>query len=402
MDRTDGFPKALSSCRFLLDWRNGGVVICPDVALTAGESMDIAKTFEPNTILVWRKIADHAEARRILEMFPRARLQIVEQQRGMVLPSSARHPVVAGKRILFIGTATSFVRDFQGCLGEKIRCAPYYKLVPVSNGCPYYCLYCYLAFVYRNYLPCIKMNINYGRMFEEIRKIVADADGAAAFNMGEMLDSLALDHVTRLTQQLVPYFSHLPRGYLMLLTKSSNVQGLLDIEPNPHIVVSWSLNPQPIIETYELGTASLDERLAAARRCQQHGYRIRLRIDPGILYPDWQAGYTELVRKALALLEPENITLGMLRLLPGHFPLAEQAYGRRGSKLREARLTDRGSDGKLRYSSRERVAFYRFVISTIRDLNKRVSIGLCRETPDIWSSLHDRCTPGRCNCLIWS
>jgi spore photoproduct lyase len=188
----------------------------------------------------------------------------------------------------------------------------------------------------------------------------------------------------------------------MLLTKSSKVQGLLDVEPNPHVVVSWSLNPQSIIESHELGTAGLDERLAAARRCQERGYRIRLRIDPGILYPDWQAGYTELVHKALALLEPENITLGMLRLLPGHLHLAEQAYGRRGSKRREARLADRGSDGKLRHSSRERVAFYRFVISAIRALNEHVSIGLCRETPDIWNSLHDRCAPGRCNCLIWS
>jgi hypothetical protein len=61
------------------------------------------------------------------------------------------------------------------------------------------------------------MNINYGRMFTEIRRVVANADGTVAFNMGEMLDSLALDHVSHLTQQLVPYFSHLPRGYLMLL-----------------------------------------------------------------------------------------------------------------------------------------------------------------------------------------
>jgi spore photoproduct lyase len=121
-----------------------------------------------------------------------------------------------------------------------------------------------------------------------------------------------LDHVSRLTQQLVPYFSHLSRGYVMLLTKSANVQGVLDVAPHSHVVVSWSLNPPGIIETYELGTASLDERLAAARRCQEHGYRIRLRIDPGILYPDWQTGYGELIRKSLTLLEPENITLGML------------------------------------------------------------------------------------------
>jgi spore photoproduct lyase len=185
------------------------------------------------------------------------------------------------------------------------------------------------------------------------RKIVANADGAAAFNVGGMLDSLAPDHVSRLTQQLVPYFAHLPRGCLMLLTKSSNVQGLLDFEPNPHVLVSWSPNPQPVIETHELGTAGLEERLAAAKRCQEHGHPIRLRIDSGILYPDWQTGYAELVRKALAFLEPESITLGVLRLLPGRLRLAEQAYSHRDLRLREARLVDRGSDGKWRYSPGE-------------------------------------------------
>jgi len=364
--------------------------------------MDIAKAFAPNTILVWRKVADHLETRRIIEMFPKAGWQIVERQRETSLPShSSRHAIVASKRVLLIGTATSFVRRFTGYLGGNIRCAPYYKLVPVSNGCPYYCTYCYLAFVYRDYLPCIKMNINYGKMFDEIQRIVADTHGAAAFNMGEMLDSLVLDHVTHLTQQLVPYFSRFPSGYLMLLTKSSNVDGLLGVEPNSQIVVSWSLNPQRIIETYELGTANLDERIDAARRCQEHGYRIRLRIDPGILYPDWKAGYADLICRSLTLLQPENITLGMLRLLPGHLHLAEQAYDSRGRKLRDAMLAHRGSDGKLRYSSSDRVEFYGFLIRVIRDLNKHVSIGLCRETPDVWNSLHDQCALGKCNCLIW-
>jgi spore photoproduct lyase len=364
--------------------------------------MDTAKAFAPRTILVWRKVADHPEVCRITGMFPRAKVQIVDRQRAVFpFPFSPRHGVTASKRVLLIGTAASFVRHFGGDLGGNIRCGSYYKLVPVSNGCPYFCIYCYLAFVYRDYLPWIKMNVNYGRMFDEIRKLVAGSDGPVAFNMGEMLDSLALDHVNRLTPQLVPYFSGLSRGYLMLLTKSANVQGLLDVQPNPHVVVSWSLNPQPVIDAYELGTAGLDERLAAARRCQEHGYRIRLRIDPAILHPDWQAGYAELIHKTLTVLEPENITLGMLRLLPGHFALARQAYGGRADLLRRAGLSERASDGKLRYPVRQRVKFYRFLIDVIRSFNERLSIGLCRETPDVWNSLNHQCNPNQCNCLIW-
>jgi len=47
------------------------------------------------------------------------------------------------------------------------------------------------------------------------------------------------------------------------------------------------------------------------------------------------------------------------------------------------------------------VAFYRFLIDVIRSFAKRPSIGLCRETPDVWNQLSHLCDPDRCNCLVW-
>jgi spore photoproduct lyase len=365
-------------------------------------AMDTARTFRPSTILVWRKVEQHAETARILRMFPQARVRIVDRQRLAPEPVRGfRHPIVAGKRTLMIGEASSFLRRFDGGLGGEVHCAPYFKLVPISNGCPYYCTYCYLGFVYREYLPFIKININYDKMFGEIREAAFDTSSMVAFNMGEMLDSLALDHVTLLAERLVPFFSHLADGCLMLLTKSANIDALLQVAPNPRVVVSWSLNPQRIIEMYEIGTASLKERILAARRCQEHGYRIRLRIDPGILCDGWQLDYADLIRQSLDVLEPENVTLGMLRLLPRHFDLARQAYGSRAGALKAAGLLERGSDGKLRYPFRQRVEFYRFLIDVVRSFSERMSIGLCRETLEVWSDLNHCCDPNQCNCLIW-
>jgi spore photoproduct lyase len=219
--------------------------------------------------------------------------------------------------------------------------------------------------------------------------------------MGEMLDSLALDHITNITTMLIPFFSSFSNAYLMLLTKSSNIDNLLAVEPNEHTIVSWTLNAQQIIEQHELGTASLSERIKAARLCQDHGYRIRFRIDPGILSADWQAGYADLIRKALIATRPENITLGMLRLLPGHFRLATDAYGDRARKLHNHNFVKGASDGKLRYPPKERIEFYTFLIDIIRSFDKNVSISLCRETPEIRNVLKDRCELHKCNCVIW-
>lgn len=363
---------------------------------------DTAKTFRPHTILLWRRIAEHPDAKRIVAMFPEAQVRIVEQQRNVSgHRSTATHTLITAKRTLMIGEASSFVHRFDGALGGNVRCRPYFKLVPISNGCPYYCTYCYLAYVYREHLPAIKVNINYDQMFREIRRTSARTNGPAAFNMGEMLDSLALDHVTNLTSELVPFFAGMSRGYLMLLTKSANIDNLLRLEPNMHTVVSWSLNAQRMIEAYEPGTASLAERIEAARRCQQHGYRVRFRIDPGMLRNGWKSGYDEVVQRALKAVEPENITLGMLRLVPGHFRLAAQVYGQRGHDLREHALVENASDGKLRYRTEKRVEFYHFMIDVIRSFNRSVSVSLCRETPQVWHHFAHVCNPQHCNCLAW-
>jgi len=314
---------------------------------------------------------------------------------------SPAQALTAGKRTLMIGATSAFVGNFDGQLGSNVHCFPYYKLVPISNGCPYYCTYCYLAFVYRKYSPFIKININYDTMFRQIRKTLANSHGKISFNMGEMLDSLALDHVTNLTKILVPFFSLFSNGFLMLLTKSSNVDNLLAVESNSHTVVSWSLNAQQIIQRYELGTADLDERINAAKRCQEHGYRIRFRIDPGILCANWQNGYADLIRKTLTVIRPENITLGMLRLLPGHFRLATDAYGNRARELFNYHFVRGASDHKLRYKPIQRFEFYTFLIDAIRSFDRNVSISLCRETPEIWNFFKDRCEPKKCNCIVW-
>lgn len=364
--------------------------------------MDIAKSFKPKTIFLLREISEHPEAQRILSLFPSTDIKVIEhQQNPPISDMSLSKTLLTGKRTLMIGKSTSFVGHFDGRLGENIRCRSYYKLVPVSNGCPYYCTYCYLAYVYRKFFPFIKININHDTMFRQIRKVADRAGENISFNMGEMLDSIALDHITNLTLKLVPFFSQFTNAYLMLLTKSSNINNLLTLKSNRQIVLSWSLNSSQAIRQYEPGTADIDKRINSARQCQEHGYRIRFRIDPGILHPNWQDGYADLIRKSLTTVKPENITLGMLRLLPGHFKLAKNAYGQRTIQLVNMNFVRGASDHKLRYPTKKRIEFYNFLINQIRNYDKAVSIGLCRETPEVWNILKNRCELNKCNCIIW-
>lgn len=362
--------------------------------------MDSARHYKPNIVLLWRHVADHPEAQRILSLFPNAKAEIIEKQR---LSAASTHTAIQSprpnKNVLMIGETQSFVNHFTGNLGSHVHCCPYYKLVPLSNGCPYSCSYCYLAYIYRTHSPFIKINLNTDIMFKQIRKAFTNTHHCTHFNMGEMLDSLALDHITNLTPMIIPFFEDFPYAYLMLLTKSANIQNLLTIDPHPQVVVSWSLNSQAMIDSHEHSVASLAERIQAAQTCQQHGYRIRYRIDPGIIYPDWKSGYAQLIEQALTSTQPENITLGTVRLLPGHIPFMQRTY--QINSFTKKILSEKASDGKLRYPTSQRIEFYRYLIDTIRSFDSKVSISLCRETPSIWQELKSLATPSQCNCLTW-
>jgi hypothetical protein len=107
-----------------------------------------------------------------------------------------------------------------------------------------------------------------------------------------------------------------------------------------------------------------------------------------------------MIEKMLTSTEPENITIGMLRLVPGHSRLAIQAYPvETEESLQKQNLTDLASDGKLRYPEVQRIEFYSHIIDTIRSFNKTVSISLCRESPHVLNTLKDYRLNPACNCL---
>ncbi|HUT23698.1 MAG TPA: hypothetical protein VM492_05100 [Sumerlaeia bacterium] len=140
----------------------------------------------------------------------------------------------------------------------------------------------------------------------------------------------------------------------------------------------------------------LDRDLFAAGQTAQAGYPVRFRIDPGILIPNWRAAYTEMINGMFDhVATPENITLGMLRLVPRHYVVAERECR---VDLREAgRLTEKCNDGKLRYASAERIAFCQFLIERIKTRRASTPISICRESADVYRTLRSQLSPV-CNC----
>lgn len=253
-----------------------------------------------------------------------------------------------------------------------------------TSGCVGSCMYCYAKRKFSD--SKIKLFVNYKKLFSEIDSLVNSSGSTLYFNAGENADSLFFDDINFLTYHLVPYFAKIKNAYLELRTKSNNIKNLLNLTHNCRTIVAASLNPQPLIEKYEMGCASLDERLFALKLCKDKGYPVGIRLDPIFYLENWKTLYRDLVEKVIAYLEPpaiHSITLGTFRYtkdLALHL-----GKTREGNNLiiEEFVLCE---DGKFRYFKGIRIAIYKFLIEIIKKHSPKIPVLLSSETKEVWKS----------------
>jgi len=263
-----------------------------------------------------------------------------------------------------------------------------YLVVALGSNCPMDCRYCFLQDYLRNN-PALKVYTNPEDALAEVDRVLsAHPEREFRIGTGELVDSLALDPITGMTRELVPFFAARSNGILELKTKTTAIDNLLDLDGKGRVVVSWSLAPAEIVDREEPGTAPLAARLAAAARLQRAGYKVGFHLDPLIEYPGWEGGYAELVQQLVDAIDPRRvawISLGSLRFTPQ----LRQAVRQRGpTRLLSTELVP-GADGKLRVWHGLRVKMYRAVATALRRWDDHLPLYLCMENGAVWQQVFD-------------
>ncbi len=261
-----------------------------------------------------------------------------------------------------------------------------------SMGCPYDCQYCFLFDYLDNQIPTIFVNID--DILRAVETTVNSEDfqtktalHPGVFHAGEFSDALAFDHLTNLSAPLVQLFGRLENARLELRTKSDNIENLLDLEHRGKTTVSWTFSPQATAKNIEFHTASLDERIAAAKRCQEAGYPIGLRFDPIVYFDDWENGFEDMILCIFAELDPAGIqdcSLGIYRATPGLNNIVRRRFPR--SKLHLGEMEQAG-DGKYRYIRPVRVRMLKKISALLRSCAPNLKIELCMESPEVEGAL---------------
>src|SRR4030095_1917888 len=276
---------------------------------------------------------------------------------------------------------------FKKCPGSDGQVCCNYFVINFASNCPMDCSYCYL----QEYLA----DNSSLRVFGNVNDLIDEADRTLsrhrgflfAIGTGEITDILALDPYTGMVADLIPYFARQPNVLLELKTKSDCVDGLLDLDPKGRVVAAWSMNPQCVIDQDEHNTATLDERLRAARRCQDAGYRLGFHFDPMIEYPGWETDYQNMLEQTFATIDGRRIaclSMGVLRNTPGLKRMMRARFPQSTLLTGEQVLCP---DGKLRYFYPQRIEMYRKMVSWIRRHAPTAKIYLCMESREVWQQV---------------
>ena len=338
------------------------------------------KNFSPKNIFIEEKAADSALAARFKSIFNKAKIHRISSLKDYLNPAPGKRLQFGcgikdyNKRrdnVFIVNERHDFFKKCP-CTKGAVNCG--YHIFNLGFGCIFECAYCFLQ-GYTN-SPGIILPANIESFF---KKFDSYKKPGMRIGTGEFSDSLVLDEITEYSKPMVEFFKKNKDVIFEFKTKSNKINNLLGAAGAKNIVVSWSLNPQRMIDENEFFTASLNERISSAQMCVRAGYRAGFHFDPIIYYDGWQKDYEGVIENLFDKINPKAIawiSLGTFRFPRELKPVIERRFPH--NTILDAELLP-GYDGKLRYPLKFRMDIYRVMQGMLRRHSEKLKIYLCME-----------------------
>jgi len=327
-----------------------------------------------------REVLQTSLARRVLRRIAHLPLDVVED--GWHPPQAA-----AGENVLYLKNYRG--RFLRSCPGTRRYHCCGYRIVHIGENCPLSCSYCILQAYFQD--RTLKVWANQEDLFAELERAFRENPGRRwRLGTGEFTDSLTLEPLTGYSRELVLFLKAFPQACLELKSKVVDLSWMDQAEPG-RVLPAWSMNAPAVQAAEEAGSASLEERLRAARTCARAGFRVCLHFDPIIYYPGWEQGYAQTVEMIADHLQPAQvayISLGSLRFMP-ELKTHIAANHPEAGYIFEEFIT--GLDGKQRLLRPLRVAQLRHVAEGLRRAGFQ-GLYLCMESEEVWQAVFG-CSP---------
>lgn len=258
------------------------------------------------------------------------------------------------------------------------------RTIDAVESCGFGCSYCTIQTFYGDRV------VFDSRLREKLQGIDLDPDRFYHIGTGQSSDSLIWGNREGLLDALFHFARSRPNVLLELKTKSKNVDYLLQNDVPRNVVVSWSLSTPTLIANEEHFTASLEERLTAARRFADSGGRVAFHFHPIIHYDEWAEDYRDVVDRVLSGFDPSEVLFLSFGSLTFIKPVVK-AIRRRAweSKILQAELVPTAK-GKLSYPEELKKELFSHLYGLFQPWHSKVFMYLCMEEARFWTSTFGR------------
>jgi spore photoproduct lyase len=259
------------------------------------------------------------------------------------------------------------------------------RTLDAVQGCGMGCSYCSIQTFYDDR----KVGVD-GNLAEKLAKLQLDASRRYHIGSGQSSDSLLLgDRQGILTAQL-DFARNNPNIVYEFKTKSKNVSALLRADAPKNLFVSWSMNTPAVIHAEEHGTASLDDRLATARKVADHGIKVGFHFHPIVRYDGYLEDYPKLIARLMTEFKPEEIAFISMGTLTWIKP-AIKSLRMRGieSGLLQMEMDD--AAGKMSYPMPIKKEMFSMAWDAFTPWHEKVFFYFCMEDRELWHAVRGKC-----------
>lgn len=266
---------------------------------------------------------------------------------------------------------------------EKTRCCNLKTLDSVIN-CGYDCSYCTIQSFYKGGKVLFEKKLK-----EKLDKIELDPNKKYHIGTGQSSDSLMWGNREDNLKLLFDFAKKHTNIILELKTKSNNIKYLLENEVPKNIICTWSLNTKTIIDNEEHLTASLTERLDAAKKVQEKGILVGFHFHPMVYYKGWKLEYNGIAEKIIENFDPDKVALISLGTLTFIKPVIKQIRSRDfKSKILQIPLSD--AEGKQSYTYNIKKEMFSHLYNSFTPWHNKVFFFMCMEDKNLWMDVFNR------------
>ena len=181
---------------------------------------------------------------------------------------------------------------------------------------------------------------------------------------------------------------------------------LLDLEHRGHTIMLWTLSTPTVSRRIEIDTATTEQRIEAARKCQAAGYPVRFKFKPIVPVRNWRQEATDMLEKLFAAVRPDNLSMETLffRNVDELKRMFDQdLFDPEFIRMMERHEAENGIPDEYKSIPEAfRIEIYEHYVAEVKRLSPETPVSLCAESAGAWAHMAPLLEQGPddfvCNC----